>query len=294
MSCLAVFDMGGTSVKYGLWADDHLQFQASFVTPATWPEMKALLKVAFENLGNLANGDITGAAFSSPGSVDTKAGVVKGFSAIPYLHHFPIVQELTEALDVPVTFENDAYCAALAESWQGAARGVQNAIFIVIGSGIGGAIISEGKILKGRNLFGGEFGYMMMDAEYSFSDLASPVNTACRYTEESGSQIAISGQELFERADRGESLAQKHVDQMLDALGRGIQMLSVVLNPDRVLLGGAISERDGLLEEVTQRAHGYLKRTQATDVELDIVTCQFRNQANLLGAVAAHYSQTRQ
>lgn len=294
MSYLAVFDMGGTSVKYGLWADEQLQFQASFVTPATWPEMKALLKVAFENLGSLAKGDMTGAAFSSPGSVDTKAGVVKGFSAIPYLHHFPIVQELTETLGVPVTFENDAYCAALAESWQGAARGIQNAIFIVIGSGIGGAIISEGKLLKGRNLFGGEFGYMMMDADYSFSDLASPVNTARRYTEESGSQIAISGQELFERADRGESLAQQHVDQMLDALGRGIQMLSVVLNPDRVLLGGAISERAGLLEEVTQRAHGYLKRTQATDVELDIVTCQFRNQANLLGAVAAHYSQTRQ
>lgn len=291
---LAVFDMGGTSVKYGLWEDDQLQFQLSFVTPATWSEMNVLLKESFQKIASLATEALTGAAFSSPGSVDTKEGVVKGFSAIPYLHHFPIVRELSETLRVPVTFENDAYCAALAETWQGAARGVQNAVFIVIGSGIGGAIISQGELLKGRNLFGGEFGYMMMDANYSFSDLASPVNTASRYTKESGSQVAITGQELFDRAQAGEALAQKHVDQMLDSLGRGIQMLSVILNPDRILLGGAISERDGLLEEVTRRAQVYLKRTHANDVELDIVTCQFRNQANLLGAVSAHYSQIKQ
>lgn len=290
---LAVFDMGGTSVKYGLWEGDQLQFQASFVTPATWSEMKVLLKEIFQNLSKLASEKVTGAAFSSPGSVDTREGVVKGFSAIPYLHHFPIVQELTELLEVPVSFENDAYCAALAEAWQGAAKGVENAVFIIIGSGIGGAVISKGELLKGRNLFGGEFGYMMMDADYSFSDLASPVNTASRYSIESSSPVAISGQELFDRAQAGETLAKKHVDQMLDALGRGIQMLSVILNPDRILLGGAISEREGLLEEVTQRAQAYLKRTQATDVELDVVTCQFRNKANLLGAVAAHYSQIK-
>lgn len=291
---LAVFDMGGTSVKYGLWQGDQLQFQDSFVTPATWPEMKELLKEHFQVLAQKATDQVTGAAFSSPGSVDTSQGIVKGFSAIPYLHHFPIVQELTESLDVPVSFENDAYCAALAETWQGAARGIENAVFIVIGSGIGGAVISKGELLKGRNLFGGEFGYMMMDANYSFSDLASPVNTAERYRIESGSLDVVSGQELFDRAQAGESLAQKHVDQMLDALGRGIQMLSVILNPDRILLGGGISEREGLLEEVTERAQAYLEKTQASDVELDVVTCQFRNQANLLGAVAAHYSQIKQ
>lgn len=291
---LAVFDIGGTSVKYALWQEEHLQHQASFVTPATWLELKALLIDSFQSLSDLANEAITGLAFSSPGSVDTEAGIVKGFSAIPYLHHFPIVQELRATFDLPVTFENDAYCAALAESWQGAARDVQNAVFIVIGSGIGGAIISKGELLKGRNLFGGEFGYMMMDATYSFSDLASPVNTASRYTKESGSPVAITGQELFDRAQAGEALAQKHVDQMLDSLGRGIQMLSVSLNPDRILLGGAISERAGLLEEVTRRAQAYIDRTQASDVELDIVTCQFHNQANLLGAVSAHYSQTKQ
>lgn len=290
---LVVFDMGGTSVKYGLWEGDQLLYQSSFVTPATWPKMKVSLKESFKNLVNLTTETVTGAAFSSPGSVDTKQGVVKGFSAIPYLHHFPIVQELTDILEVPVTFENDAYCAALAETWQGAACDVENAVFLIIGSGIGGAIISQGQLLKGGNLFGGEFGYMMMDAHHSFSDLASPVNTAKRYTLESGSQVAISGQELFDRAQAGEPLAQKHVNQMLDALGRGIQMLSVILNPERILIGGAISEREGLLEEVTERAQGYLNLTQAMDVKLEVVTCQFRNQANLLGAVVAHYSQIK-
>lgn len=291
---LAVFDIGGTSVKYGLWEDDQLKFESSFLTPKTWPEMKKLLNDTFVHLSSLTSEKITGAAFSSPGSVDIEAGVVKGFSAIPYLHHFPIVSELADMFSVPVTFENDAYCAALAETWQGAARGIENAVFIVIGSGIGGAIISQGKLLKGRNLFGGEFGYMMMDHQYSFSDLASPVNTASRYSKESGSTVAISGQELFDRAQAGEALAQKHVEQMLDSLGRGIQMISVALNPDRIMLGGAISEREGLLEDVTQRAQAYLERTQATDVELDIMTCKFHNQANLIGAVSAHYSQIKQ
>ncbi|WP_366927759.1 ROK family protein [Fundicoccus ignavus] len=109
-----------------------------------------------------------------------------------------------------------------------------------------------------------------------------------------GSSIAIAGQELFDRAEAGEALAQKHVDQTLDSLGRGIQMIAVALNPDRILLGGAISEREGLLEDVTQRAQAYLERTQAKDIELDIVICKFRNQANLIGAVSAHYSQIKQ
>ena len=97
---------------------------------------------------------------------------------------------------VPVSVENDANCAALAEVWLGAARDVQNALFIVIGSGIGGAVIVNRQLFKGKNLFGGEFGYMLLDAENTLSRLGSPVQVAERYGKAMEMSDGVVGREV--------------------------------------------------------------------------------------------------
>lgn len=283
---LLVLDIGGTSVKYGIWTHEQLESKGFFQTPATWAELKQAIVVLVDELSQEKKIQFDGLAISSPGSVDTDAGIVKGFSAVPYIHFFPIREELEQALKVPVSIENDANCAALAELWLGAARSVENAIFIVIGTGIGGAVIMDGKLVKGRNLFGGEFGYMLLDEGNTFSDLASPVNAARRYSLETGAETVISGQELFQRAEQGEALALEHVNRLKDNLARGIQMLLVSFNPDKVIIGGGISSRIELATDLTERVTALLKRTHATDVEVDIVPCEFKNDANLLGAVS--------
>ncbi|HJB23738.1 MAG TPA: ROK family protein [Candidatus Jeotgalibaca pullicola] len=291
---IAVFDIGGTAVKYAVWSQEEgLTNQSKFPTPETWEEMKETLKGTFQLLKE-KTGAFVGAAFSCPGAVDTVEGVIRGISAVPYIHHIPLREELTKLLGVPVSIENDANCAALAELWQGAASNIQNALFFVIGSGIGGAVIINRELVKGKNLFGGEFGYMLLEENKTLSDLASPVRAANEYQEELGIDQAISGKMLFERAEEGEELAQRYVSRLKTSLARGIQLLLVAFNPDKVIIGGGISSREDLISDVSVLVNQYLEKTKATDVRAEIVACHFLNDANLLGAVASFANQTKQ
>lgn len=80
---------------------------------------------------------------------------------------------------LPVSIQNDANCAALAEVWKGNAAEVANSAFLIIGSGVGGAIVLDRKLYAGPHLFGGEFGYMILNEKrQTFSELVSPVNLA--------------------------------------------------------------------------------------------------------------------
>ena len=84
-------------------------------------------------------------------------------TALPYIHGPNIRELLQERTHLPVEIENDANCAGLAEGWIGAAKDVKDYLCIVIGTGIGGAIVLDKKIRHGKNRFAGEFGYMMME-----------------------------------------------------------------------------------------------------------------------------------
>lgn len=286
---IAAFDVGGTSVKYGLWKGEEISAKGSFPTPATWEEMKTELKKVFQQFS--AQEKIDGVGFSFPGAVDVERGVIEGISAVPYIHHFPIQAELEKEWHVPVKMENDANCAALAEVWRGAASQVQHALFVVVGTGIGGAVIVNRELVKGMNLFGGEFGCMLLDGENILSMLGSPYQAARRYSSQAGEEV--DGRELFRRADNGDMLAQQEVDIFQNALAQGIHNLLVCFNPELLIIGGAISEREELLDQLTWKVEHLLRISRATDVEVRIVPCQFRNDANLIGAVAAFEKEER-
>ena len=287
---IVVFDIGGSTVKFGLWQEDALAEKGSFETPKTWNAMKAEMKSVFA--GFSAADSVEGVAISSPGAVDSGVGIIGGISAVPYIHHFPIKAEWEILFGVPVSVENDANCAALAEVWLGAAKDVQHALFIVIGSGIGGAVILNRKLFKGKNLFGGEFGYMLLDGENTLSRLGSPVQAAERYGKEMRvPDGVIDGKFLFQKAQEGEPVAVEFVDGMIDALARGIYNLSVSFNPDRVIIGGGVSVREDLIARIRERTAYHLKAHGAEAVEPDIKVCAFRNDANLIGAVA-HFMET--
>lgn len=285
---LLVVDIGGTTVKYALYKDNHLQDASSFRTPKSWEEMKAHL---FEVRSSFIDESIEGIAISSPGAVDVNNGIIHGISAIPYIHEFEIVRELEELFQLPVTIENDANCAALAELAYGVAKSVGTVLFFIIGSGVGGAVAIDGKLHKGPNLFGGEFGYMILNNGYTLSQLASPVHVANRYSSENRLSTPISGQELFQLSDSGDLGAGEAVKGLIQALGSGIFNSSLVLNPDLVVLGGAISKRKALVKEILEQIDCLREKTGAEDLTIPLVTCQFYNDANLLGAVVHFQSR---
>ena len=282
---LLVIDIGGSAIKYGLYNEGSLSDKGSIETPETWEEMQEqLLKIK----DSFSDKHVQGVAISAPGAVDTQVGIIKGASAVPYIHHFDIVTELEILFSLPVSIENDASCAALAESSLGVAKDVSSALFFIIGSGVGGAVVLDNQLVKGPNLFGGEFGYMFINDHTTLSEAVSPVTAAKRFSKTYLDNQEISGKELFELALTDNLEAQKAVDDIYDALALGIFNTLVVLNPEMVAIGGAMSKEKDLIEQVSRRIDVLLDKTNANDLQYQLKICQFQNDANLLGA-AVHF-----
>lgn len=278
---IMVIDMGGSAIKFGYWHQQNLSNIKSIPTPDTWEKLKKLIKDELENIRL-----VDGVAISLPGSVDIDEGIVKGSSAISYIHNFHIRQDLSDYLGIPVSIQNDANCAALAEMWQGNLQEIKSALCIIIGSGVGGAQVLNGKLQSGFNLFGGEFGYMILQAKNlkSFSELVSPVQLANEYCQIKNVK-GVNGKDLFELAQLQDDTALMLVDQFYDYLAIGIFNLMVAFNPQRILIGGAVSRRKELLATLTKKVDALIDAKQANGLYVDIQNCLFYNEANLVGAV---------
>ncbi|WP_303983788.1 ROK family protein [Niallia circulans] len=280
---LLVMDIGGSSVKFAVWDKEQLVDKGSFITPKTWDEMKQEIIQLKERMG--AKYPIDGIAISAPGAVNQIKGVIEGASAVPYIHHFPVIFELEELLGCPISMENDANCAGLAEVWKGAAKGLQNVLFVVIGSGIGGAVIVDGKIRHGKHLFGGEFGYMLLKEDKTFSDLGTAVNMAKRYSDRMGLETPLSGKEVFELAEQGDEVAKEEVETFYHYLATGIYNLQYSFDPEKIIIGGGVSAKEDLLEQLNVYLAKIVESAKIAPFIPEVAICEFQNDANLIGAV---------
>lgn len=274
---LAVFDIGGSFVKYGLW-DGELRQTSKFPTPKSYEEMQAELTKVVKSFGP----EIEGVAFSAPGAVNVAERRIDGISAVPYIHHRPIFDELAESFGLPVTIENDANCAGIAEVQIGAGRKAENAVFVVIGTGVGGAIFIDRKLYKASHLFGGEFGLMKPRGEKTLSQLGTAVKAAERYSQIKDEEI--DGQALFALQEAGDAVADLIVKELYDQIALGLYNIQVSIDPDTVILGGGISARPELAEELSTRLYKLLAEEGVAEIMPTVTTCEFQNDANLLGA----------
>lgn len=162
---IACIDIGGTSLKVAI-ANDKAELFDQDILPVkdNFDGFMDVIVNWIEEKKETYN--IDGVAFSAPGAVDTVSGIIGGASAIPYIHGPNFKQIMKEKLGLPCSIENDANCAALAEVWKGAASDVNDCCFIVSGSSIGGAVIKDKCIHKGKHIHGGEFGYMIAQFDY--------------------------------------------------------------------------------------------------------------------------------
>ncbi len=232
---------------------------------------------------------ITGVAISSPGAVNKTTGAIEGASALPYIHHFDIRGELEARFVLPVSMENDANCAALAELKFGAAKGMKDVIFMVLGTGVGGAIVIDGKIRHGQHLFGGELGFMLMDDTHSFSELGTTIGMANRYKARTGKDL--TGEAIFNLAHAGEEIAQEEMTVFLFNVAKGIFNLAYAFDPECIVIGGGVSQAEWLIPELEKELQKMLNKFRIAPFLPVIKACQYRNDANLVGA-AVDFQQT--
>ncbi|MGX7419331.1 ROK family protein [Carnobacterium gallinarum] len=285
MGLLAI-DIGGTSIKFGVWDQEMIKEQGSVPTPKNWVDMEATLLVIKEQLSQ--NYELTGVGFSCPGVVNKSARRIEVASALPFMAGFPICDVLEKSFGIPVAIENDANCAGLAEVWQGAAKGCQDVLFVVLGTGIGGAVIVDGKIREGRHLFGGEFGMMLLQDDQEFSHYGSAVVMAKTVSEQKGlsGDQALSGEAVFALAEQGDDWAKKAVERFYHYLAVGIYNLAYCFDPEKIILGGGVSAKPDLISAIEAKIQVIRDRTPYATFMPDLAPCMFQNDANLIGAVA--------
>lgn len=280
MENLILIDIGGTTIKFGIKQGPNLEVLPAKPTPKMLAEFYTCLEAVVASLKKQY--PIQGVAISSPGAVDQKTGVIKGASALPYIHNFKIQAELEKRFDLPVSLENDANCAALAEMVDGAGKAVKDAIFLVIGTGVGGALVENKRIRHGAHLLAGEVGYLLLGQEMTVSQAVSPVSLAKRYNTKTGRNI--SGKEVFERAQAGDEVAQAEVEQAMQTLATLLYDLQYSFDPELFIIGGAISKNEQLLPLLRAYLAKIKEHVEIADVMPEITVCKYHEQANLLGA----------
>lgn len=279
---LLCIDIGGTSIKFAICHKGRLKKQSSRPTPQSLEDFYHMLD---ERLAYYRTEKLSGIAISSPGAVNKATGIIEGASALPYIHGFPIQQCLEERLGLPVSIENDANCAALAESALGAGQGTSSLAMLVLGTGVGGSLVINGRIHYGAHLFGGEFGFMVMNERYqTFSELGTVVNMAKRYSQIINDGKSYTGKEVLELADQGNPVALKERQVFLQSLAMGVFNIQHAFDPEMILIGGGVSQADFLLPALEAELDKLYQIVSISDLRPQLAICHFKNEANLLGA----------
>ena len=149
-----LIDIGGTFIKYSL-ADEQARKISGGKVPTPLTNMDDLL-AAIEGFAAPLQGQFVGCAISMPGRIDTRNGIAHtGGMLSAFMWEQPFAAQVEARLGVPVTIANDGKCAAAAEGWTGALAGVENGLVLALGTGIGGGIILNGKVLMGAHAAAG-------------------------------------------------------------------------------------------------------------------------------------------
>ena len=160
MATFLSFDVGGTRIKYALITDKREIIEKnSTYTPDNSQEFWQKIDEIIEQYKET----ISGIAFSVPGRVDTEKGIIYIGGAVPYLKDIHIKDVFFEKYDLPVAVVNDAKSAALAEVWHGSLKGIRDGAVIVLGTGVGGGLILDGKLRNGSHFQAGELSFLALN-----------------------------------------------------------------------------------------------------------------------------------
>lgn len=292
---ILTFDIGGTSIKYGIITrDGDIIEKDSFPTPLdNKEEFYGKIKTIFDRYKDR----VEGVALSSPGVVDSKEGLIKLIYAIPFLQGVNVKKDLETLLGTKVTIENDGKCAALAEVWQGSGNNYNDIAFIVIGTGIGGAIVKNKEIHHGNNLACGELGMMLLPNKnggyHSWSKLASTINLVHQVEDRlSLERGSLDGERVFLMEEEGDEVCREEIDNFYRNIALGIYNLQFSFDPESVIIGGGISKRADLCQKIKEKLNELNNEFGSLGDKLDILPCKFSNDANMLGAVY-HYLEEK-
>lgn len=296
-TALLGIDLGGTSVKFGAISEagEVLFSGAKPVDLAGAPErlIAQLVSIGNELRAGAADRGYTATSIGvgTPGVVDVASGeVISGARNIPGWAGVKLSEALSSALSLSVTVDNDANTMALGELKLGAAVGAQSALFVTVGTGIGGALVLDGEVWRGENYQGGEICDLLAReanrssdrTRRSLEEAASAGALEKRFVELSG-RAGARISEVAEAWRAGESAARRAVEEIGEILAGTLFPLIAELNLEKVVIGGGVVDAlPGLVVEVK---NSIIRRATAAGAPApEVVPAALGNRAGFIGA----------
>ena len=298
-------DIGGTTIKFGLFTkegeliekfviDTDTSEEGSKILPNT---AKAILRKLEEK--SLTTADVVGVGVGVPGPVDDDGVVLIGVN-INWLKSVAVKEILANLLGIPVSVTNDANIAALGEMWLGAAKGANSAIMYTLGTGVGGGIIADGKVINGANGAGGEIGHLSVVFEGGAQ--CGCGKTGCLETVTSATGIAriakeklietdvgstlhsienVEAKDVFDAAKAGDELALEIVESVGYYLGISAANLAASTDPEQFIFGGGVAYAGDILINSIRKY--YEKYAFASIKNTPFVLATLGNDAGIIG-----------
>lgn len=291
------FDIGGTTIKYGVVDDKGTIFDKGML-PTILDDADKLINQMAKQVAQFQDKyEIQGVGVSIPGIV-RRDGYMTTAGSISSLYHINLKTRLESEFCLPVTLENDANCVAIAEQWIGHAKGIENYIVVTLGTAVGCGIIINNQLYQGAHGAAGEAGWSMQERLDYTQDLEDNswnftsgvvVGLYRHYQKESGKAIS-DARVLLDLARQGDAIAVRVMDQYYDHVAKGLLNLICVFDPEVVLLGGGISGNQEFLEHLSHRLAKIKRRHRSfnrlpKDVIAQVNPCFLQNDAGLIGAV---------
>ena len=269
-------DIGGTTIKMGLFRVDgtlvekweirtNKEKQGKHILPDIAMEIRTKMKDK-----EIHRKDVVGVGIGVPGPVTADGTVLKcvnlGWNV------FNVEETLSEMVDLPVKAGNDANIAAMGEMWQGGGKGYKSVVMVTLGTGVGGGIIVDGKLVSGSNGAGGEIGHIKVSGSEEeacgcgkkgcleqYASATGIVKEAKRLLQrdERPSELRyyndITAKDIFDLAKDGDELATELVEELGEKLGSALATVSCVCDPEVYVIGGGVSKAGMILLNVIQK-----------------------------------------
>ena len=282
---ILVFDIGGTSIKYGVCIDNELQNVQETPTNAKLGGrhiMNTLISLIKEQ------SDYDAIGISTAGQVNSKEGyIIYANQNIPNYTGTQIRKELEELFHVPVTVENDVNAAAMGEAVYGAGKDYSQFLMLTYGTGVGGATVTEKELYYGSSYSASEFGAIITHSDVrlagndyfdgcyeKYASTTGLVKMAMEYNPE-----LDNGRKIFENLN--DPKVMDILDRWVDEIMLGLATLTHIYNPPCIILGGGIMVQPLIIKKIAEKKSRFIMPSFA---HVNLVSATLGNSAGLLGA----------
>jgi glucokinase len=299
-------DIGGTTCKIGFFETNGTLLDKWEIKTNTenggasiLDDVTASIQEKMEK-DNIGRDDVQGVGVGVPGPVTGDGTVLQcvnlGWGVVN------VAEELGNKCGFPVKVGNDANVAALGEMWQGGGKGYSNVVMVTLGTGVGGGIIVDGKIVAGARGAGGEIGHMMVNENETdtcgcgkkgcleqYTSATGIVRMAKHRLAEDTQETVLRGiepltaKDIFDQAKAGDTVAAGMVEELGKVLGTALAGIACVVNPEVFVIGGGVSKAGSILLDVIEKY--YMERTFHVCREAKFALASLGNDAGMYGCV---------